>query len=328
LGANGAPIRLQLNGVAAADAWRLAIEDLQRAPVFEAIGPEAGFIADYVEHAVGGIVVADARCRPMRLRQRPGSPGALILLHAVVDGAPVFQCEHHGEVALKPGQLVIRSGRPGAIVRSDGAARVVTAAVARHLLAPRFVTPAALDDCNMVAAEGALPSRLLHGFIVGLAEPDGAMAQARDSAVDALGGLISAVLAQLPPRPEPLSELTSRRAADLTNYLRRNFANPALTPAVMAEELGISVRYAHKLMGLTGRSFRQELTALRLDAARAAFAANARPRQTIADIAISVGFNDLSQFNRHFRAAFGMTPRVARALDEAAGYAPRASEAA
>ena len=91
---------------------------------------------------------------------------------------------------------------------------------------------------------------------------------------------------------------------------------------MMAEDLGLSVRYAHKLMGMTGRSFRRELIAQRLDAARAAFAANPKPRQTIADIAISVGFNDLSQFNRHFRAAFGMTPRAARKLDEARGYAP------
>ena len=90
---------------------------------------------------------------------------------------------------------------------------------------------------------------------------------------------------------------------------------------MMADDLYVSVRDAHKLMQMTGRSFRKELVRIRLEAARQAFAANHRPRQTIADIAISVGFNDISQFNRHFRAAFGMTPRAARKLDEASGYA-------
>jgi AraC-like DNA-binding protein len=117
-----------------------------------------------------------------------------------------------------------------------------------------------------------------------------------------------------------LSELAATRAADLLRYLRRNFANPNLTPSMMADELHISVRYAHKLMQLTGRSFREELVRLRLEAARLAFAARRRPRQTIADIAISVGFNDLSQFNRHFRVAFAITPRAARKLDEVLGW--------
>ena len=126
----------------------------------------------------------------------------------------------------------------------------------------------------------------------------------------------------MPQAPEPMSELAARRAADMLTYLRRNFANPSLTPTMMAEDLGLSVRYAHKLMGLTGRSFRQELIAQRLAAARTAFASNRKPRQTIADIAISVGFNDLSQFNRHFRTAFGLTPRAARKLDETRGYDP------
>jgi len=115
-----------------------------------------------------------------------------------------------------------------------------------------------------------------------------------------------------------LSALAAARADEIIRYLGRNFANAALTPASMAEDLGISVRYAHKLLEQTGRSFRQELIALRLQAARRAFADVGGPRQTIADIAISVGFNDLSQFNRHFRLAYAMTPRAARQADEQA----------
>ncbi len=321
MGEGGAAIVLKLKGAGAAGAWRRALDDAPRDWAFEAIGPDAGFSADYIERRIGDIVVSDVRGAPLMLRERAEPAGPLTLLQAVVEGHPVFRGGEGDGVTLKPGQLIIRRGLPGAVLSADKPCRVVTAFVAQHLLAPRFATASALNGYTLLVGN-ALPPRLLYSFVVGLADTEPSLAGAREAALDALGGLLSMVLAQLPQPPEPFSELAARRAADILTYLRRNFANPALTPAMMAEALGISTRYAHKLMATGGRSFRRELIALRLDAARAAFAANLKPRQTIADIAISVGFNDLSQFNRHFRAAFGMTPRAARKLDEAQGYAP------
>jgi AraC-like DNA-binding protein len=324
--ANGASIRLRLRGAQAADGWRRAAGELPRERAFEAIGPEAGFTADYVERPVGEILVADVRCGPLRLRDLTDAAGPTTVLQAVVEGHPVYQGAQGQTISLKPGRLVIRRRQPEAELRCDRFVRVVTVFVAQHLLAPRFTTAASLGGFTMLS-DNALAQRLLYSFVVGLADADAAPAGARLAAVDALGGLLSMVLAQLPQPPEPVSELATRRAGDVLSYLRRNFANPLLTPSMMADDLGISARYAHKLMGMTGRSFRQELIALRLAAARGAFAANLKPRQTIADIAISVGFNDLSQFNRHFRTAFGMTPRTARKLDEANGYVDGGGEA-
>lgn len=321
MSAASATIGLKLTGAEAAETWRRAGDDLPRDRAFEAIGPEAGFNADYMERRVGEIVVADVRAAPLMLRERAEANGPVTLLQAVVDGQPVFRSADGESVTLKPGQLMVRRCMPGAVVWSDRPARVVTAFVAQHLLAPRYVTASALNDYTLLV-DNALPPRLLYSFVVGLADAEDGLAGARGGAIDALGGLLAMVLAQMPQAPEPMSELAARRAADVLNYLRRNFANPSLTPTMMAEELGLSVRYAHKLMAMSGRSFRQELIAQRLAAARAAFAGNRKPRQTIADIAISVGFNDLSQFNRHFRAAFGLTPRAARKLDEAGGYDP------
>lgn len=324
MSSGGATIKLKLKGAGAADAWRRAGADLPRERAFAAIGPDSGFSGDYVERPVGEVLVADVRCTPMLLRERedlldPADP--CTVLQAVVEGQAIYQTADGETISLRPGRLVVRRHDPGAELRTDRPARVVTVFIAQHLLAPRFTTAAALNGFSLLS-DNALAQRLLYTFVVGLAEGDGAPAGARVAAVDVLGGLLSMVLAQLPQPPEPLSELTARRAADALNYLKRNFANPHLTPAIMAEDLGISTRYCHKLMGMTGRSFRHELIGLRLAAAREAFAANARPRQTIADIAISVGFNDLSQFNRHFRTAFGMTPRAARKQDEARGQAP------
>ena len=322
VGLDGATIRLRLRGQGAQDAWRRAADESAQGFIFEEIGSAGNFSGDYFERQIAEIRVADVRGAPLSLRDAKPSDTPVVVLHAVVEGHPTYR-SHTGELTpLRPGQVMIRRRLAGSVIRSERTCRIVTAVVPQHLLAPRFANPAMLNRYTVVV-DNALPPRLLHAFIVALTEVKETTAPI--APLDALGGLLSMVLAQMPQPPEPVAELTARRASEAAGYLRRHFANPALTPTMMAEDMGISVRYAHKLMRLTGRSFRQALIAQRLEAARAAFAANMRPRQTIADIAISVGFNDLSQFNRHFRAAFGMTPRAARRLDEARGQPPHAA---
>ncbi len=322
MGYESATIRLKLRGAGSAGAWRRAVDESPDGLVFDAIGPAGGFNSDYLERRIAEILVADVRGAPLSLCDVPDSGAAVVLLQAIVEGHPTYQ-NSAGEVrALMPGQVVIRRRLRGAMLQSDRTTRVVTAVVPQHLLTPRFASPAMLDRYT-VLLDNALPPRLLHTLIIALAEVQPTAAPM--APLEALGGLLSMVLAQMPQPLEPMAELAARRLAEVTNYLRRHFANAALTPTMMAADLRISVRYIHKLMRMSGRSFRQALIGQRLEAARTAFAANLRPRQTIADIAISVGFNDLSQFNRHFRTAFGMTPSAARRLDEASGQWPRAA---
>jgi AraC-like DNA-binding protein len=315
-----ASIVLEFGGLYAAEAWRRAFDDDLAAPLFATIGPEIGFSGRYATSRVGEGVVADVRAQPLQLRdQRPTANEApIILLQVVVEGRPAYQNASGEMQTLRPGQVIIRRRDSAAQIRSERVARITTVSIPQHLLVPRYVTLDALAACG-APVDDALPSRLLYALIAGLGDDDdGACRQA--GLVETLGGLVAMVLASTPQPPVALSDLAATRAADIINYLKRNFANPQLDPQTLADDLSISVRYAHKLMRLTGRSFREALIGLRLDAARLAFAANRLPRQTIGDIAISVGFNDLSQFNRHFRNAFGMTPRAARRLDERYGY--------
>ena len=176
--ATSATIGLQLDGAEAAENWRRAGDDLPRDRAFEAIGPEAGFSANYMERRVGEIVVADVRGAPLMLRERPETSGPITLLQAVVEGQPVFRSAEGESVTLKPGQLIVRRCLPGAVVWSDRPARVVTAFVAQHLLAPRFATAAALNDYTLLV-DNALPPRLLYSFVVGLADAEDGLASAR-----------------------------------------------------------------------------------------------------------------------------------------------------
>ena len=310
---------LEFRGPAAAEAWRRANEDDATDPLFATLGPEDGFSGRYVEGRVGEAIVADLRAQPLQLRDHaPANGPPVVLLQAVVDGRPAFRGADGELRGLRAGQVLVRPLDPAAMIRSDRFTRVTTLAIPRHMLVPRHTVAEAL--ARGAVLEDGLPSRLLYALIAGLGEDEDGLQPQPAGFVDVVGALLALVLAQRPQPAVALSDLAATRAAAILDYLRRNFSNAQLDPQTLADDLSISVRYAHKLMRLTGRSFREALTALRLDAARESFAANARPRQTIADIAISVGFNDLSQFNRHFRAAYGMTPRAARRQDEAHGY--------
>lgn len=94
--------------------------------------------------------------------------------------------------------------------------------------------------------------------------------------------------------------------ARITWYVRQHLADPHLTPARVASEHFISLRYLYKLFAAHDLSFEQWLIAERLEAARRDLAARDLP---IAAIAAHWGFTDPSHFTRRFRHAYGVTPR-------------------
>ena len=97
------------------------------------------------------------------------------------------------------------------------------------------------------------------------------------------------------------------RQSIVLDIIRRCAGEPGLDPAGVAKQLGMSVRYLHRLLEPTGRTFSQHLLGQRLERALAALH-NPDSRLKIADIAFASGFSDISHFNRSFRRAFGDTP--------------------
>jgi AraC-like DNA-binding protein len=97
------------------------------------------------------------------------------------------------------------------------------------------------------------------------------------------------------------------RQSAVIEMIRRRASEPGLDPGQVAEQLGMSVRYLHRLLEPTGRTFSELLLEQRLQYAHAKL----RDPQCcfkISDIARDCGFCDISRFNRSFRRAFGDTP--------------------
>ncbi|WP_094194064.1 helix-turn-helix transcriptional regulator [Bradyrhizobium viridifuturi] len=93
--------------------------------------------------------------------------------------------------------------------------------------------------------------------------------------------------------------------------ITRHLAKPALSPGMVADMLGVSVRYLHVLFEATGASFSQTVTAQRLSESRKLLCE--KPPRPIADVALTCGFGSLATFYRIFSASEGLTPGEYRA---------------
>ena len=163
------------------------------------------------------------------------------------------------------------------------------------------------------------PGAALRGFMAGLA-PSLAGLGERDAA--RLGGvaldLITMALAgtgvgdaEPPGRSAPGDVALIRRAMAEIDVRRDDpgFATPALAAA-----LGVSTRRLQEAFAAAGATPMETIWRRRLETAARRLADPAWARATITGVALASGFGDAAQFSRRFRAAYGVTPREARAV--------------
>src|SRR5262249_25696552 len=102
------------------------------------------------------------------------------------------------------------------------------------------------------------------------------------------------------------------RLSALQSDLRAQVENPELDVGWLARRHRITPRYVHKLLETTGSTFSQLVLGERLERALRKLRDPRYAQASISAIAFSVGFGDLSYFNRTFRRRFGATPSELR----------------
>lgn len=105
--------------------------------------------------------------------------------------------------------------------------------------------------------------------------------------------------------------LRTARLSQARRLIAGHLQDPDLAPAMVADELGISVRHLHMLFETTAKSFSQTVTDERLKQSRRLM--REAPERLIADIAAACGFESLATYYRVFNAAYGMAPGDFRA---------------
>jgi len=102
--------------------------------------------------------------------------------------------------------------------------------------------------------------------------------------------------------------LRAARIASVMAQIHHGFADQRFSTRVVAERLGLSVRYVQDLLQSSGLSITDRIMQLRLDKARAMLLDDRNCMLKISDVALSCGFNELSYFHRSFRRRFGASP--------------------
>lgn len=120
-----------------------------------------------------------------------------------------------------------------------------------------------------------------------------------------------AVLAAVRLRPvgeSSESAVVAARRASVMEYIEARIGDPELGVTRVSNALRLSPRYIQRLFRASGTSLTDHVNELRLQRAFALLTRADQSRERIADIAMTVGFSDVSYFNRLFRSRFGDTP--------------------
>lgn len=154
--------------------------------------------------------------------------------------------------------------------------------------------------------EGALFKRAFQALFDALTTNSGNIADpARD--VLHIARLAMAARGRLPfTMPEVRSAIRAGLYHAALACMSRELRNPRLNPAVIAVELGVSIRYLHMLFESSPMSFSRTLTAMRVEDAHRRLMEN--PTLAVTKAAFGSGFDSLATFYRAFANTYGMAP--------------------
>lgn len=246
----------------------------------------------------------------IRSRELIGDGDAGFSMSIIEDGQ--FLASQNGEeVLLRPGQAVILSAaRPSNLLTQSGGVLwglKFTADDLRHTgIDPQRFAGHRIDTSTTL--------KLLRSYAGTIA---GALRAASPADVDMydrhMGDLIGATLRELDSRClDERGGIRLARRQSLIAYIEKNARDPDLTLARAARALDMSERSVQSLLAEVETCFSDLVRARRLETAYSALIADGQRRLRILDVAYESGFQDISTFNRLFRARYGMTPRQAQ----------------
>jgi len=215
-------------------------------------------------------------------------------------------------------EIEFRAGGAIALLHSEPA--IVTYAeglqfglsVPREALTPRVANVDSLTMRPIPRRTEAL--RLLTAYLKS-ALKNGALAapKLRDAVVTHIHDLVALAISDCAPLGESsASAVVAARHIAALDYITAHFQDPELNLEAVARCQGISPRYLQHLMTSSGASFTERVNELRLQRAFALLIEPHGSARRISDIALDVGFSDISHFNRLFRTRFGVSPRGVR----------------
>jgi AraC-like DNA-binding protein len=235
-----------------------------------------------------------------------------LLLMLLLDGE-ACQSQLGDQQLIHAGQAVIfDSGCPGVFSLVSGS-KLLTLKIPRAKLSVRLPQVSRFANATLdgdPVARGLLSGYLCGAFDLDLVSSEPTAQLLCDHIID-LVALALRTGSGMQPIQGRLDAPAMHRAAILRE-IEASAADPAFDSSITATRLGITVRYVHHLLEITGRTFSEHLVDRRLKRVEQILRDRLYAPRRIADIAFQNGFSDLSYFNRVFRRKYGAAPSDVR----------------
>lgn len=290
------------------DAWSDALSSTHLD--WELVGGSRDFDAEVVARNCGDLRLIGCRCDPCEgfrtSKHIDRSDGAYIGILFELAGAEIVR-QGSQEATLRPGDFVIWDSLKPMEFRVLEPLRKMTILVPKQSMR-RFLPE--IDNVAGMRIEGTeklgpLVSAHLQQLSLGLKTlEDRHLQLIADTTLELVAAGVRAKQVLDPA-------IGDRAYKRICSFIVEHLADPDLSPAMIAESNGISLRYLHKLFSTRGRSVSRWILKQRLERCRRDMEIFGRDR-SITEIALGWGFNDSSHFSRSFRSEFGATPRATR----------------
>lgn len=260
--------------------------------------------------SLGELRMVRPASRPAVISRHPSGKSQndrTLVIHLVNSGEVTLE-QRGRSASLSPGDLVICAAEEYYRFDAPTTHELMVVEMDRSALEQRM---GQVDDCIARCISRERPgTRLVHRYMNSLWQ------EARHSTdglrepvyagilVDMLASCIDCGEPSLAVRPDPLFVSVQRIVSERLD-------DPTLSPAAIAEELGMPLRTLQAAASRSGSTLTQYITGQRLH--RAARLLLALPHASVTDIAFRCGFSDSSYFSRRFQEFFEASPRQYRA---------------
>jgi AraC-like DNA-binding protein len=258
--------------------------------------------------ATAGVSISPTPAGDSRAEGAAFAEGEVLFLNLPLRGA-AFASQDGRSAYLAEGDFAfVDSTRPFEL-RFEQPLEQVSLVLPHELLWPLLAAPHEFTAVRVRGDRGV--GAVASGALRALASADATLdMRTRQSLTDQLAGLVALALrAARADSPSATRTLILQAALE---EVERSLGDPELSPASVAEQVGISTRYLHQLFSGRGPSFGRWVLIRRLQRSREDLLDPSRAHWTISGIAHHRGFRDASYFARAFKELYGASPRELR----------------
>ena len=255
--------------------------------------------------AVGDYAFADAQYRNYQsFKQSTEMDNGITALLLMKKGQMAMKTEF-SECLLNAGDFFLGNNLASARFESVGLVNLQLLILPTRSLAP---IPSLQRHCLQVFQQPTGAGALLTTYVSGLFQQ---LQDLNGATVAALMKPTAELIYCASRLNESVSESTKvkTKLMDIKAYIDKNIKDPALSPPLIAEQHGISIRYLHILFEKECSTVGTWIKQARIEGCKIDLVRTTKIHKSITDIAFEWGFNDLSTFCRQFKQTTGVSAR-------------------